>query len=201
MVQKLQKEILMAKQQPSTSNVQILESSDRIAAETRQIEEQIRLRAYLISEGHGQTGREVDDWLTAESELVLAPPAEVLEASDSLTVNLAVPGLPADQVQILAARDQMLIKGAGPQDAGATLLRRLDLPQAIDPRTVRVESSNGMLQVTARKEAAVSALSSAKTPKAAPENREVSANAPGDKPKRAAKQNTPKSSARSGRSK
>ncbi len=50
------------------------------ARETLPLEEQIRLRAYeLYVQGGNESGSELDDWLQAESEILMAREQEVEE--------------------------------------------------------------------------------------------------------------------------
>ena len=55
----------------------VLNSDDPISAETEEIQSRIRERAYELSKERGHAGREVDDWLTAESEIISVPPVEL----------------------------------------------------------------------------------------------------------------------------
>ena len=57
----------------------VLESNDPISAETEEIQSRIRERAYELSKERGRAGRDVDDWLTAESQIVSVPPVELIE--------------------------------------------------------------------------------------------------------------------------
>ena len=48
----------------------VLENDDRISAETEEIQNRIRERAFQLSQEREHAGREMDDWLTAESEII-----------------------------------------------------------------------------------------------------------------------------------
>src|SRR5438552_9113272 len=53
----------------SAAKLVVLENDDLIASETEELQERVRDRAYELSQLRGHSGREVDDWLTAESEI------------------------------------------------------------------------------------------------------------------------------------
>lgn len=151
------------KQKPkSAGKVVVLESSEVIAAETLQIENQIRQRAFEISQSRGHAGREIDDWLTAEAEVISVPPLELSEKDGMYLVQLAVAGIRADDVQVMATRDQLLVKAEvhheHEEDRGtilqcefksAMVFRKVRFPTAIDLKGLRVFSEDGLLRIVA----------------------------------------------------
>src|SRR5689334_22996009 len=62
----------------SAAKLVVVKNNDPISEETEQLQGRIRDRAYQLSRERGHAGREVDDWLTAESEIVSVPPAELI---------------------------------------------------------------------------------------------------------------------------
>jgi len=60
----------MKKQPRSAGKLVVCENSEPISVETQQIEDRIRQRAFEISQIRGHSGREMDDWLCAETEII-----------------------------------------------------------------------------------------------------------------------------------
>src|SRR6266404_9492847 len=89
----------------------VLENDDLISSEMQEIQERIRGRAYELSQQRGHSGREVDDWLTAESEIVSVPPAELIEKNGTFQVTLAILGINLQDVRILASAGRLLVRG------------------------------------------------------------------------------------------
>src|SRR5215831_16578062 len=135
----------MKRQNKSTGSVTLLESNEAITAQTEEIQNRIRERAYEISQMRGHPGREMDDWLSAESDIISVPPMDLVEKDGMFEVQIAAPGVGPADVQILATTDQMLVKcvpkHSHRDDAAilhlcdfksATLFRSFRFPQAID---------------------------------------------------------------------
>ena len=155
----------MKRQVKSVGNVVFLENNDPISAETEQIQSRIRQRAYELSQERGHAGREVDDWCSAESEIISVPPVEVVEKNGEYHVQLAVAGIRPEAVTVMASIDQMLVKCDSRHDhdpdAGtihvcdfksATVFRSIRFPHPIDPKSVETELRDGILHVVAARE-------------------------------------------------
>jgi HSP20 family protein len=155
----------MKRQSKSAGKVVLLENNDAIVAQTEEIQNRIRERAYEISQMRGHPGREMDDWLTAESDIISIPPMDMVERDGTFTVQIAAPGVDPDDVQIMATSDQMLVKclptHSHEHDTGilhqcefksATLFRSFRFPQAIDVDSFEVDLAEGMLRITAARE-------------------------------------------------
>ena len=65
----------------------VLEDPTVIKAESEQVQARIRQRAFEISANRGYAGREVEDWLAAESEVISVPPLELAERNGTLPPN------------------------------------------------------------------------------------------------------------------
>jgi HSP20 family molecular chaperone IbpA len=158
----------MKRQTKSAGKLVVLQSNDPISAETQEIQSRIRDRAYELSQSRGHSGREVDDWLSAESEIISVPPVELIEKDGAFQVKLAVAGVDADDVEVIATPDQMLIKcefnHRHDSDSGivhlcdfksATVFRTIQFPQPIDSESTKLEFEGGILRITAQKEGRV----------------------------------------------
>jgi len=129
--------------------------------------DEIRQRAFSRFERRGQTGGgDVDDWLEAERELVWSPPSELIEGKEDFQARVALAGFDPKDIEVTAAPEALVIEAdkththkttAGNvhfcEFSGQKLLRRINLPTAIDVDKVTASLDNGMLQVTAPKAA------------------------------------------------
>ena len=148
----------------SAGKLVVLENSDRISAETERIQDRIRERAYELSQMRGHSGRETDDWLSAESEIISVPPVEVIERDGTYEVQCAIAGINPDDVNVMAAPDQLLVQCDFRHDhdsesgivhvcdfKSATVFRFIRFPQPIDLKNLKVQFQDGVLRITARK--------------------------------------------------
>src|SRR5262245_35044110 len=69
----------MKRQSKPAGSVVVLENNDAIAAQAEEIQNRIRERAYELSQMRGHPGREMDDWLSAESDIISVPPMDIVE--------------------------------------------------------------------------------------------------------------------------
>jgi HSP20 family molecular chaperone IbpA len=151
----------------SEAKLVVLGNDDLISSETQQIQEMIRGRAYELSQQRGHAGREVDDWLTAESEIISVPPAQLIERNGTFQVTLAILGIPLQDMRVLATADQILVRGdyrhSREDEQGivhlcdfksATLFRSVRFPEPIDVRSLEVDLQGGILKIIAAKASA-----------------------------------------------
>jgi HSP20 family molecular chaperone IbpA len=155
----------------SEAKLVVLDNDDLISSETQQVQEMIRERAFELSQQRGHSGREVDDWLTAESEIISVPPAELIERNGTFQVTLAILGIHLQDMRVLATVDQILVRGeyrhSREDEEGTvhlcdfksvTLFRSVRFPEPIDVNRLEVELQNGILRITAAKASALQAV-------------------------------------------
>lgn len=155
----------MKRQMKSVGKLVVLENGDPISAATEEIQNRIRERAYEISQMRGHAGREMDDWLSAESDVIATPPMDLVEKDGTFQVRIAAPGIDPAEVNVMATPEQMLVKcelrHSHSDDSAilhlcdfksATLFRSFRFPQAIDVQSLKIEFEDGMLRITASKE-------------------------------------------------
>jgi HSP20 family protein len=120
-------------------------------------------RAYDIFDAGGQMlGRELDNWLQAEQELVWKPSIELEEKDNKFLLQIAVPGIEAKDLDIEVTPEYILVKAEmyrKPEEekgkihtsefAVGNLFRAVHFPKKIDPDKVKAEFKDGMLHVTA----------------------------------------------------
>ncbi len=127
----------------------------------------IKDRAYALFEKRGQgEGRDMDDWLAAERELLWSPPAELTETESEFHLRVAVPGFEEKEIEVTAAPETVIVKAEASTEteteeadtvfsefAERTLLRRFDLPAPIDLDHTSATLGKGLLKIVARKAA------------------------------------------------
>jgi HSP20 family molecular chaperone IbpA len=139
------------------------------------VQSRIRQRAFELSLNRNHAGREVDDWLTAESEVIVSPPVEVAEKAGEYIVRMAAPGIDPKHLTVIATREQVLVKADFRHDhepdaqihscefKSTMLFRGILFPEPIELRTLKTDLTDGMLRITARREGIV--VAAAKSPK------------------------------------
>lgn len=95
---------------------------------------------------------------TRDDTLYIAPPVDIFETEDTLTVVADLPGVPRDAVDIRVEDGVLTIKGrADYAPPGRTLreefglqgyFRRFQLSDAVDQDRITAESRNGVLTIT-----------------------------------------------------
>jgi HSP20 family protein len=131
--------------------------------EIRDMEKRITNRAYDIFRGSGSTfGKDLDDWFTAERELVWKPAVELKEKDNQFELQVAVAGVDPKDIQVEVTGDSLLVKGETKTEKkeekgevyvsefqSGSLFRSLQLPKKIDADKVKAEIKNGLLTITA----------------------------------------------------
>jgi len=129
-----------------------------------ELEEAIRQRAFgLFSERGTAHGGEMEDWLRAERELVWVPQSEAMEDDKQFRLRLIVPGLEAQDLQITAMPDAIIVQAEGASKEASTvpfrelrgrkLFRRFDFEEPIDPARTEASLAKGILEIVASKAA------------------------------------------------
>jgi HSP20 family molecular chaperone IbpA len=151
----------------SAAKLVVLHNNDPISEETEELQSRIRDRAYQLSQERGHAGREVDDWLTAESEIISVPPAELIERDGMFEMKFAVGGLDAQDVRVLTSPDRVLVRCEARHECESqsgtvhlcdfkslTVFRSVPFPERIDVNRVDLAFEDGVLRITAAKQSA-----------------------------------------------
>jgi len=134
----------------------------------RAIHSEIQKRAYDLFVQKGcREGREMEDWLTAERELLCCPPSELAETEDEIRIQVAVPGFHAGVLQVSVLPHSITVEGkAQKKEAEKSehihftqfgvkrMFRQFDLSSCIDPDSTTATVDEGMLRIVAKKTAA-----------------------------------------------
>jgi len=124
------------------------------SAGTGELTEQIRQLAFHLFESRGGgDGRDIDDWLDAERELILAPRPEVVQRDGEFEIRMPAEGYEPREIHVTALPGSLVVKAASEHKAGQKiLLRTVELPQPIDVDRTTARLDNGILCVTAVRE-------------------------------------------------
>jgi len=132
--------------------------------EVNDIQERITQRAYEIFERNGAVfGRELDNWLEAEEELLWKPSIELCEKDGELLLEAALSGVDPNDVEIEVTPEDIILKAETQhqhqEEKGTvhicefktgTMFRSIHLPIKINPDRVKAEFNNGLLRLTAQ---------------------------------------------------
>ncbi|HEX5000813.1 MAG TPA: Hsp20/alpha crystallin family protein [Terriglobia bacterium] len=126
------------------------------------MQQQIMRRAFDIFSGGGSYGSELENWLSAERELVWKPQIELQEKDNSLELRAAVAGMDPRDIRVEVTSDQILIKAESQAERRdekgqiyvtefqrGSLFRAIHLPKRIETNAVRADLKNGLLTITA----------------------------------------------------
>jgi HSP20 family protein len=136
---------------------------DTVFDELRAMQDKIMTRAYEIFRLNGSIfGRDLDNWLAAERELVWKPAIELEETEKEFKLKVAAPGVEARNLDIEVTPEDFLVKAEvkreETKDKGKVhtsemmtnnLFRAVHFPRKVDPEKVKAEFRNGILYVTA----------------------------------------------------
>jgi HSP20 family molecular chaperone IbpA len=155
--------------QPVKGSVPVKQTSlTNIFDQIEELHNSIARRAFEIFEGKGRwPGRELDDWLRAESEFIYPMHLEITESDNHLNVRAEVPGFNAKGLEINIEPRRLTITGKhearDETKKGKTLyselcaseiLRVVDLPAEVDTSDVSATLKDGILSIKMTKTAA-----------------------------------------------
>jgi HSP20 family molecular chaperone IbpA len=133
-------------------------SSELVRSRSDEITDAVARRAYEIFERRGRAdGHHEEDWRQAESELVFPLTVTVSDAGPCLTVEAAVPGFDACDVEVCVEPRRVTIAGqrrsgeAVGAACGVRMYRTVELPEDVDVCDVIAAVEEGVVAVTLRK--------------------------------------------------
>jgi HSP20 family protein len=136
----------------------------------REINNLIARRAYDLYESGGSAhGRDRENWLRAESEILFNAPVDIRETETAVTIRVDVPGFDENDLEVRIAPPRLCITGQRPEASeqqegseGKTvyserrsgrIFRVLDLPSQIDQDLTEATLRDGILEITLLKTA------------------------------------------------
>jgi len=134
----------------------------------QEIHDAIARRAFELFEGNGRwAGRELEDWLHAESEFIHPMHVELTESDSHLNLRAEVPGFNAKELEVNLEPRRLTVTGKhetkDENKKGKTLyselcsgeiLRIVDLPAEVDTGTASATLKDGVLNIKMTKMAA-----------------------------------------------
>jgi HSP20 family molecular chaperone IbpA len=141
-----------------------IRKTSSVLDEVNEIQERITQRAYEIFERNGAVfGRELDNWLQAEEELLWKPSIELCEKNGELLIEAALSGLDPKDVEIEVTPEDIILKAETQHQhqeqkgivhicefKTGMMFRSIHLPRKINPDRVKAEFNNGLLRLTAQ---------------------------------------------------
>jgi HSP20 family protein len=148
--------------QPSKTSVPVKQTdTKKLFDRIQKNHDSIAQRAFEIFDNRGRWhGRELEDWLQAESELLHPVQLEMEESENDLTVRAHVPGFSTRELEINAGPRNLTIVGkheaqeentkgqtVSSQSCAKGILRVVDLPVEIDSSKVTATLKDGILSL------------------------------------------------------
>ena len=129
-------------------------------------------RAYQIFESNGRAfGRDLENWLQAEKELLHHVPVNVAESDEAFEVRAEIPGFNEKEIELGVESRRLTITGKREtkkeekkakrlwvESSSDQILRIVDLPAEIETDKVTATLRNGVLELTLPKEAKAQTL-------------------------------------------
>ncbi len=141
---------------PGTEAAPRLVSAEELQRRSAELAEAVARRAYEIFEHRGcAPGHHEDDWLQAESELLLPVHLELAEADRYLTIRAPAPGFSACEIEFALGPRRVTIAGtrSGPDAAAGPcrFVRVVDLPGNVETENVTAAFKDGVLVLALHK--------------------------------------------------
>jgi HSP20 family protein len=140
-----------------------IEDPAAVASEVEQMHEKVLNRAFEIFNQNGSWfGRDLDNWLTAERELLWQPSVTMREEDHVYTVEASIAGVDPKDLSVEVTPNDLLIKTATHHEyeekkgtfhlcefASENLFRRVSFPEPVDTGKVEAVYKDGLLRLTA----------------------------------------------------
>ena len=140
-----------------------IRKSKSIFDEVERMRDRIMRRAYdIFTSNGGLFGKDTEDWMQGERELVWRPAIELTEKDDEYRLELGAPGVDPKNIDIEVTPEDILIRADVHHEhrkeegdvyacefAHGNLFRSIHLPKKIDPEKVKAEFKNGLLSLNA----------------------------------------------------
>jgi HSP20 family protein len=148
-------------ERPSGPEAPKIVGSENLLSRLEEVSRSIARRAYELFEISGRKiGRDLDNWLRAEMEILRSIPVELSAPDDLLTVEAEVPGFSNNEIELSVEPRRVIIHCHASETAEqkkeilyserhyGDAFRALDLPDEIDPLRAQAVLRNGILNIT-----------------------------------------------------
>jgi HSP20 family molecular chaperone IbpA len=133
-----------------TTEIVPVERVGNLLADVERLYDAIAAKANQYSDDRGSVeGYHVDDWLRAESELVVKPKYKLIREKHNFTVEMALPETETLSLAIRVTPTGMLITSK-PDDNGRQVFQIIGFPEPIDWGSLHTEMKNRLLRVSAK---------------------------------------------------
>ena len=123
--------------------------AETIIDEIEEMYDHITKRAYeIFRERGGNSTLDIEDWLTAERELLYKPEVHVEEVDRRIVVTVRIGKVRPLDVQLLVTPDAMVIQ-AQPVSIAKKVFRTVQFPRRIDVNKAEATYADGCLVLTA----------------------------------------------------
>ena len=147
------------------ANVQVIAVAS-IEPYVKEMEQRIRERAYQIYVERGsRAGSPLEDWLSAEAELVSKPTLYFAWEGRTIVAELDLTGVAPDQIQVKTDGTFLLVYAPGKEEGqdseplpGPAIFGAFELFRQINKNTIRAEYEQGTLWIVGSSEADHSTL-------------------------------------------
>jgi HSP20 family protein len=140
----------------------IVRKTESLWDQLEKMQERITRRAFDIFRSNGSnSGRDLDDWLSAERELIWRPDVELKERDNQFELRATVAGIDPKDIRVEVAGDVVLIKAETQSEKKeekgelhiteiqtGSLFRSIRLPKRIEAAAVKADVKNGLLTIS-----------------------------------------------------
>ena len=168
----MQSQTALERQSEASSNRPFFVEAERLLDRMQELSQSIGQRAYEFFEARGgEPGHALEDWLQAESELLLPVPVEVNATDKQFCARIEVPGFKADEIKVSVEPNRLIISGEAANKAeqkteqaaheerrSRQFCRAIELPIEVDPRRSSATLKDSVLELTVDKAASEPAV-------------------------------------------
>ena len=120
-----------------------------------QLMDRVSTRAYQLFEDRGREhGRDLDDWLAAENQILGTPAAELKESNGEYLISVALLGFESSGISLITSPADLVLKAetsAANGGPSVKVMRSMQYPTPVAVAGVRAFFGKGVLRVTAPK--------------------------------------------------
>jgi HSP20 family protein len=162
----MERQSAIAQPEKEAAPIKLLPGSD-LFDRVQELSNSIARRAFEIFESRGRAlGRDLEDWLRAESEFLHPVHLDLAESGNAFTVRAEVPGFSAKELEVGVEPHRLTISGKRESSDERTskkmiqkeqcsnqIYRAIDLPVEVDTSKVTATLKNGVLELSMPKAA------------------------------------------------
>lgn len=158
----MQSQTALERQFETSSNRSFFVEAKKLLDRMQELSQSIGQRAYEFFEARGgEIGHALEDWLQAESELLLPVSVDVNATEKQFCARVEVPGFKADEIKVSVEPNRLIISGEATNKAeqkaeqavneerrSRQFCRAIELPFEVDPGRSTATLKDGVLELT-----------------------------------------------------